>query len=590
MPPGRPLLYVGQQPASDYGAATLAKFAAARERALSGATTAVIWHDADRAGSERLAMRIVLPLGRRRRGIWLAARRFEDREGRWVPVERAQLMDAVSQLREWARNALPGDREAAPPVDRLAEALLADDVDTVARACAALATVLLREQLGLSAPAVFVSELVGAGLLDAALDVYLARLDEVVRVFNAVRDELLARDIDPRVRALGEDHLPLHLPARSDRARLTLVHERRGRDHFAVATCRCGRAYRFHLGPGEPSLGELAGTADWSPGITLPILHDALVSGWIAGRSSGGYGSCSTRWPTRVRTPARSGVPAAGVVGDAGQPESLLLAYLTGGAGSCRGCGHDRGRASGRRPPGRRRVRLRRHPPARRRRRSAVVMVDLTAGELSTRGDPDTRERERRRATELLGLPGASASGSRTAGSAASRSIAMPSQRSSVGLRRGSSSRPTPRTATPTTPRPAASWRRLLLRRRCEGRPGSAASPAPRVPLHAPPAVRARFRGRRLGVWDRRLQLATVYESQIGDEADDRVTALSGGRFLDVLAARATFYGAMIGAERGEPFNCRGPLALAVCRSSGRSSRRTRVPLDDLGARPARRR
>ena len=192
--------------------------------------TAVIWHDADRAASERLAMRIVLPLGRRRRGIWLAARALGDREARWVPVERAQLLDAVAQLHEWAENALPADREAAHRrVDRLAEALLAPDVDTVARACAALATVLLREQLGLSAPAAFVSELVGAGLLDAALDVYLARLDDVVRVFNAARDELLARDIDPQVRALGEDHLPLHLSCRVDRARLRLAHERRGR-------------------------------------------------------------------------------------------------------------------------------------------------------------------------------------------------------------------------------------------------------------------------------------------------------------------------------------------------------------------------
>ena len=87
-------------------------------------------------------------------------------------------------------------------------------------------------------------------------------------------------------------------------------------------------------------------------------------------------------------------------------------------------------------------------------------------------------------------------------------------------------------------------------------------------------------------VWDRRLQVATVYASQIGDQPDEPVTALSGGRFLDVLAARATFYGAMIGAERGEPFNCRGPLA--VRRPAGaRAARpdRTRVPLDDLGAR-----
>ncbi|MET0816615.1 MAG: hypothetical protein ABWZ67_03630 [Solirubrobacteraceae bacterium] len=339
VPPGQPLVYVGQQPASDYGAATLAKFAAAREEALAGVTTAVIWHDADRARSERLAMRIVLPLGRRRRGIWLAARTLGDREGRWVPVERAQLLDAVEQVREWVGNALPADREAAHRrVDRLAEAVLAQDVDTVARVCAALATVLLREQLSLSAPAVFVSELVGAGLLDAALDVYLARLDDVVRVFNATRDELLARDIDPHVRALGEDHLPLHLSCRADRARLRLAHERRGRDHFAVATCRCGEAYRFHLGCGEPSLGELAGTTDWSPDIALPVLHDELVSGWIAGRSSGVYGLVLNAVIERVLE--RSPVPAylpPGLAGDAGHPESLLLAYLTGGAGELSG-------------------------------------------------------------------------------------------------------------------------------------------------------------------------------------------------------------------------------------------------------------
>jgi len=333
--PGQPLAYVGQQPASDYGATTLAKFAAARAEALPGVMTAIIWHDADRAASERLAMRIVLPLGRRRRGIWLAARALGDREARWVPVERAQLLDAVAQLHEWAENALPADREAAHRrVDQLAEALLAPDVDTVARACAALATVMLREQLGLSAPAVFVSELVGAGLLDAALDVYLARLDDVVRVFNGVRDELLARDIDPRVRALGEDHLPLHLSCRVDRARLRLVHERRGRDHFAVATCRCGQAYRFHLGHGEPSLGELAGTTDWSPDISLPVLHDHLMSGWIAGRSSGAYGIVLNAVTERVfeRPPVPAYLPP-GLVGDAGHPRSLLVAYLTGGAG-----------------------------------------------------------------------------------------------------------------------------------------------------------------------------------------------------------------------------------------------------------------
>jgi hypothetical protein len=53
-----------------------------------------------------------------------------------------------------------------------------------------------------------------------------------------------------------------------------------------------------------------------------------------------------------------------------------------------------------------------------------------------------------------------------------------------------------------------------------------------------------------------------VYASQVGDDPTRPSPPCPAGAFLDVLAARATFYGAMIGAERGEPFTCRGPLAV----------------------------
>ncbi len=39
------------------------------------------------------------------------------------------------------------------------------------------------------------------------------------------------------------------------------------------------------------ALRELAGSPDWSPDLSLPVLHDDLVSGWIAGRSSADPGS-----------------------------------------------------------------------------------------------------------------------------------------------------------------------------------------------------------------------------------------------------------------------------------------------------------
>ena len=58
------------------------------------------------------------------------------------------------------------------------------------------------------------------------------------------------------------------------------------------------------------------------------------MSGWIAGRSSGAYGIVLNAVTERVfeRPPVPAYLPP-GLVGDAGHPRSLLVAYLTGGAG-----------------------------------------------------------------------------------------------------------------------------------------------------------------------------------------------------------------------------------------------------------------
>ena len=191
-----------------------------------------------------------------------------------------------------------------------------------------------------------------------------------------------------------------------------------------------------------------------------------------------------------------------------------------------------------------------------------VVVADLTAGELSTRGDRETRERERRRATELLGL-----TGRECVGLPDGRVGCEPEHRDAVVevIRRLQ-----PRAVlAPYTedrhPDHVAAGR--LVRDACFFAGVAKAGPgAPHRPrrvyhymLHQP--FEPVFVVDVSAVWDRRLEVATAYESQIGRHPDDPATALSGGRFLDVLAARATFYGAMIGAERGEPFSCRGPLA-----------------------------
>jgi LmbE family N-acetylglucosaminyl deacetylase len=63
-------------------------------------------------------------------------------------------------------------------------------------------------------------------------------------------------------------------------------------------------------------------------------------------------------------------------------------------------------------------------------------------------------------------------------------------------------------------------------------------------------------------VWEQRTAAVAAFESQFSADPGDRRTAIDGGGFLELLAARARVFGAMIGAGRGEPFRCVGPLGL----------------------------
>lgn len=296
MPPGSAPVYVGQQVCADYSPATVTKFAAANR--LTGrplVASAILWHDCDRAGSERYGMRLVLPTEGRPTGIWLAPKSLDAHEPRFIPVGRQAVDEALGRLRSWVASTTrdqPGPvREAAlARVAVLGEAVLGAPVDTLARANAAFANFLLAQRFGVRNPFAFLSDVLDRGLLTASVNAYLERLDDVIAVYNEAVAELCALDVDPRVRPLTPEHLPLHLSCPHDGTRLRLAHLRTTRDHFAVATCRCGSTHRFHLGRGAMSLGELAGTGRWSPDVSLPVHLNDLASGWVAGRSTALYG------------------------------------------------------------------------------------------------------------------------------------------------------------------------------------------------------------------------------------------------------------------------------------------------------------
>lgn len=332
--PDSHVVYVGQQVCTDFAAPTAVKFIVARDLALrSHSTAAILWHDMDSTRSGHYGARFVLPSGSRLRGVWLVPRRLAestDIEPRFLPTERAVLETVFADLSAWVDNACPNDRELARArVARLSAAALAGDATTLAHVARAIATTLLHEELGLEAPAVSASEMVAAGLLVDAVQEYLVNLDDVVRVFNDAVAELLAQGIDPQVRPLPPDYLPLRFSCPRDNTRLRLARERRGRDVFAAATCRCGETYTFHLGGDGATLEELAATGRWSIDVSMPVHHNDLASGWIAGRSTALYGLVFNEVLSRVlgRTPIPVLVP--GTLADAdGSEESLLVRHL----------------------------------------------------------------------------------------------------------------------------------------------------------------------------------------------------------------------------------------------------------------------
>jgi N-acetylglucosamine malate deacetylase 1 len=190
-----------------------------------------------------------------------------------------------------------------------------------------------------------------------------------------------------------------------------------------------------------------------------------------------------------------------------------------------------------------------------------TAIVDLSEGELSTNGDPVRRSAERTAASDLLGLQ----------------------ERVSLGLPDGAiGSSPDHRDAVVRTLRElrpavvlAPYWKdrhpdhaaagRLLGEACFLAGVAKAGSGIPHRPdrvywymLHHPftPSLVVDVGP----VWERRERLLAVYESQVGTNGDAAPTAINDGSFVAMLEARATWFGALVGAERGEPFLVEGPL------------------------------
>jgi bacillithiol biosynthesis deacetylase BshB1 len=193
-----------------------------------------------------------------------------------------------------------------------------------------------------------------------------------------------------------------------------------------------------------------------------------------------------------------------------------------------------------------------------------VAIADLTAGELSTKGTPELRQREAACAAELLGV------GTRVCVGLPDGSLGTdPAHREPVvGLLRDLRPRLVlaPYPVDDRHPDHAAAGR--LVRDACflggvvrwgEGEPFRPAR-VHHYMLHT--LFEPTFVVDVSSVWDQRMAAVGAYASQFGVPSDSPRTAIDGDGFLGLLAARSVVHGAMIGVGHGEPFHCEGPVGL----------------------------
>jgi N-acetylglucosamine malate deacetylase 1 len=189
-------------------------------------------------------------------------------------------------------------------------------------------------------------------------------------------------------------------------------------------------------------------------------------------------------------------------------------------------------------------------------------VVDLTAGEASTRGTPDARARERDDASALLGLAVRECLGLPDGGVGTD-----PGHRLALvdALRR---LRPRLLLAPHVQdrhPDHAAAGRlateAIFLARvaRVGSGPTHAASRLYHYLMHhrPPPAFVVDISA----VWERKRAVIEAYDSQFG-AGPGPATEISGGGFLRTIEARAVSDGATVGAAFGEPYVHTGPLGV----------------------------
>jgi len=287
---GRKLICSGQQLYVDYQQSVLSKILTLKELEQDPELLPFfLWVDTDRSGSDNLITKFAWPKPSKKGPVRIAPSKTRDIESRFVRLDASQLRSAIDKLETHLRDSGVQRGGAKLKYQKLRAIFIQEKAETLSSFNYRLSTFLLENHLGYFPRSAVLSDTLNHGLLTEEINLFLNHIEGIVRVFNETVRSHLAMGIDPHVEARKTDYLPLFYSCDVDDHRLRLHHKVDGEDHFAVGMCKCGEDYSFFLGTNNLSIEQIAQTNRWSVDVLLPAFLNNLVSGLVAGRSSGLY-------------------------------------------------------------------------------------------------------------------------------------------------------------------------------------------------------------------------------------------------------------------------------------------------------------
>ncbi|WP_143309733.1 hypothetical protein, partial [Candidatus Entotheonella palauensis] len=253
-----------------------------------------LWIDTDLSGTDALMHRFHWPLFNKQVSVRISPSVHDSRELRFIPTETTRLEQALEKLNIYLGQSITGRKKVTrskvrAKFEQLKAVFLQQPDEMLSELNYRVIYFLLNHHSGLNPVSMIVSDLLDRDVITGEINVYLNHLDAAISAFNNAVEALRAEDIDPKVKPLSGDYLPLHVSCLDCHRRLRLHREHQGQDQFATASCKCHQQYRFYLGRHELSMDEIAQAGPWSPDVSLTLFLNDFVSGYIGGGSSGIY-------------------------------------------------------------------------------------------------------------------------------------------------------------------------------------------------------------------------------------------------------------------------------------------------------------